>query len=268
MSWFDDLLGGASKIAAIAQPVTDLIGGWMKGTAQDRANKQNMQIQQLQWQREDTAAQRRAADFAAAGINPLLASGSTASSSVTTTQQPVTGEADAVSGLIRGMMNTQQILAETQLVQQQKEKVKADTEGQNIANDFAGTMNPLKKEAMQLDIDLQKASNPQKVEMLKSTLKGMDLQQANTAMDTALKNAGINQAEAQTAFTKAQTKLAGQNLSNLQQDFYAKVIAVETAGISRDIMKELAKTNPGLADGIAKWMGIVNGVITGSKAFY
>lgn len=65
-----------------------IMGGLMEGAAsllnygeQKKAQRWQRQAQEITWQREDNAAQRRVADLKAAGLSPVLAAGSAASTS-------------------------------------------------------------------------------------------------------------------------------------------------------------------------------------------
>lgn len=250
MSWLDDIIGGG----------VGLIQGAFSGMAQEKANEQNIDLTKQEWTREDNAVQRRAADMQAAGINPLLAAGSPASASAPATVQPANPVGDAAGAALNNILQVAKTQADVNLAHAQTSKTASDTTGQDLSNAFAAEMNPLKLSSMQLDVQLQKDTNPTRVQTLQDQLKGIDLDNANKLIDQAVKNAGIDQTHAQTAYTAAQTRLAGQQLSNSQQDFFAKVIAVDTAGIQNDILKQLQKTNPGLADGLGKWFGIAGNV--------
>lgn len=85
MSIFSSILGGIGSALGLGSSVANTI-------SQNQAAAQNFQYQQdalnwqkeaqqIAWNREDTAVQRRAADLEAAGLSKTLAAGSAASSS-------------------------------------------------------------------------------------------------------------------------------------------------------------------------------------------
>lgn len=70
-----------SDILGIGTFLSSLLSSGVNAGMQSQTNAQNMAIQQTEWAREDNAVQRRVADLKAAGLNPVLAAGSAASSS-------------------------------------------------------------------------------------------------------------------------------------------------------------------------------------------
>lgn len=70
-----------SDILGIGSFLSSLLSSGINASMQQQTNKQNMDIQRINWAREDNAVQRRVADLEAAGLNKVLAAGSAASSS-------------------------------------------------------------------------------------------------------------------------------------------------------------------------------------------
>lgn len=106
-----------SSINAGASLLGGLAAAGLQKTASDRNYQAQVdtlnwqkEAQQTTWNREDNAVQRRVADFKAAGLSPILAAGSAASTSSPTTvitPQRDTGYAASIS---QGLMNAGQAI--------------------------------------------------------------------------------------------------------------------------------------------------------------
>nr|QJB20323.1 MAG: DNA pilot protein [Microvirus sp.] len=140
--------GLAAGAMAGAQIGTDLYNTYQ----QTKIARQNLQfqrenlayqkdVQNTEWNREDNAVQRRKADLIAAGLSPVLAAGSAANAGpVVATQAPrrdpviIPDTAAKVMALMRGKQDIAQSQAQIDLTNNQKEAVKAQTEGTKIDN--------------------------------------------------------------------------------------------------------------------------------------
>lgn len=117
------------------------IGGSIFNTAQQKKSQaHNQRVQEVTWDREDNAVQRRVADLAAAGLHPTLAAGSAADTSAPIRQEPVQmdrGMQDGFSVLAsqgQALANIEQTQAQTDLTRAQVNAYELEVEGKRLSN--------------------------------------------------------------------------------------------------------------------------------------
>lgn len=137
---------GAAGVGAIIQGVAEMGGNMINAAGLELERKQlfrnlgyqskaqllNLALQKAQWNREDTAIQRRVNDLKAAGLSPVLAAGQGASSSTPMRVEPQHGDfrfpynaisTPDIAGMITNLLLTQSQIqkntAETARIEQQ-----------------------------------------------------------------------------------------------------------------------------------------------------
>lgn len=137
----------------------DIFEGGVNYSNQMQMQKYLMEMQKEAWNREDTAAQRRVKDLEAAGLSPVLAAGSSASSSAPisiSAPQLDLGSGDAARAAITAKQNISQSQKQVELIQKQIATEEARKE--SIVWDNAEKAWNLKK-AKDLNIATQGLSN-------------------------------------------------------------------------------------------------------------
>ena len=145
---WQDVDGYSPFGAGLLNLLTFGIYGKITGDIAERNNAQaetdyNRALQQLIFQREDSAVQRRVADLQKAGLSPLLATGSgaEAGAAINVNNRPSVGGtagADGISNIMAlasGVASLKNLQAKTGMTKSQQELIGAQIAGQNLLNE-------------------------------------------------------------------------------------------------------------------------------------
>lgn len=239
------------------------------GQAQKDVNAQNLQMTREQWAREDTAVQRRAADMKAAGINPALAAGSPAAAAPAARMEApqagnplaVVGDASKfLMGLMQGVAQVQQTQAQTDLARVQADRGKVETLGAQQQIDFFNDTRDARVQSLQAlakgqSADaLMKATEAAWASAVDQSVSNVDENLNARPLGERTNLGQVRQAEL--LRSKALAQASQWSDQQAEQNFLATAIAVKSAGLQQQFLEEMAKTNPGLADGLKKWFDV------------
>lgn len=239
------VLGAAGIGAGIAQGGNEAAQDIALQNQQAQADnlRWQKQMQQMAWSREDNAVQRRVRDLEAAGLSPVLAAGSSASSSGpihTTAPQNTYDAQKGASNMIQGLNLTNaamalmkmkadiaQTNAQTAYTQQQTELSKLRTTGQDLENIYRGESNPLSLDAQKLDLEYKKLTQPDRIKslVLDNESKGQKI--VNLELDQKIKEYGVKQASIDLIKSQIEKDNMALGLDAQQLDNVSKQVAIQ-----------------------------------------
>ena len=227
MAWEAIVAGALSAGAQGAGAVANYLG-------QKKANEYNKSMQEKAWEREDTAVQRRKADLIAAGLSPVLAAGSAA-----TTMAPIRTEAPQIDtaaiasagksvtdsmmqslAMKQGMENITKTQAETAAIDAQRDKSEVETA-------FMRENNPLTIEGTKNFLAIQNATKSSQINRYLQETKGIGIDNANKAADNSLKKLAISNAEVDLIKNKISVNAARMGLTDQMLDIVSKRVAID-----------------------------------------
>ena len=226
-AWGAIISGALTAGAQGAATVANYLG-------QKDQNRYNTKMQEKAWEREDAAAQRRKADLSAAGLSPVLAAGSAA-----TTMAPIRLEAPQLDtaaianagktvtdsmmqalAMKQGAASITKTAAETANIQAQQTKTEVETE-------FMKENNPTVIEANKIARDVANATKPATVQRAFQEVKGVNLDNANKIIDNKIKNLHVTNAEIDIVKNRISVTAARMGIPEKALDIVSKKIALD-----------------------------------------
>lgn len=168
-------------------------------------------------------------DLKNAGLNPILAAGQS-------TQMPAIKapqmDTDMVSHGLDGALRAQSIAntaAQNNLLHLQADKLKAETIGQQIQNEYAADIAKNKIEGSAIQNAFNRMASPDRLKLLSEQLQSADLDQVNKKLDAKIKEQQIPLIQVQRARTAMEAQLADMKISETEKSILAKEVAIRMA---------------------------------------
>lgn len=189
----------------VAMLGSQIIGGIAsaQGAGQDYLiNMQNLEWQKQQWKevkkREDNAVRRRRKDLQAAGLNPVLAAGSAATTATAPhlpqiSNNPGAVFGDAITKMGPQVMETMAVQAGIDKTQADTDYVKAQKEKTEAETDRMEKLTPLEVIEKHLSNAQSEAMNPLIIQRAKKELSMMDLEAEQKRLDNTIRILSIEE---------------------------------------------------------------------------
>jgi hypothetical protein len=242
---------GGELIAGIIQgavggtiDIVNFFRGIEKDSYNRRSEEENQQYQRsmnaLALNREDNAVQRRAADMAAAGINPIMAAGSPAQSMAPVSSTAPRSEAsqmeksDFLGSVIAGAQLKQmdadykRTLMETKMKSQEIKLAKRDSERKDVELGIAQTRSQEQSKMFPYQIDSIKND----IAMFEHQVRSMGYENALRDVNARLAEAHISGAQLDNARKKLENTGINTRLSAEYYDMLIKEVALDLARLN------------------------------------
>lgn len=248
-----DPLSIASTAIGGISAIGDLVMGGLNYANQKEQQQWERNKYEQALSREDSAIQRRVADLKAAGLSPVLAAGSGA-----TTMAPIKSSAPQFhtdagdkalqaitvqAALMQQKANIAKTAEETQLIKLQKDRVLADTVGQQLANNYLKDSMGNRLSKLDLEVQLAKLTNPTKVQQMAVDLNRSNIKYEQDKVDLELKKLGVKQSELNLILSDLKKRFSTNQLQGQQEDIIAKQIARELLRTQSNLLTRQAQAN-------------------------
>lgn len=248
-----DPLSIASTAIGGISAIGDLVMGGINYANQQEQQKWERQKYEQALSREDSAIQRRVADLKAAGLSPVLAAGSGASTMAPIKSSAPQFQSDAgdkalqtiaiQSSLMQQRANIAKTAEETQLIKMQKDRVLADTVGQQLANNYLKDSMGNRLSKLDLEVQLAKLTNPTKVQQMAIDLNRSNIKLEQDKVDLELKKLGVKQSELNLILSDLKKRLSTNQLQGQEEDIIAKKIAKDMLRTQANLLNRQAEAN-------------------------
>lgn len=248
------------------------LGGWGLGQQFDAYNWNRQAFEQSRWDAAH-AVQTRAVDLEAAGMSPLLAAGSSAQvMSSPQLQAPL--DAGKMVELTNGIQQVKKTAAETDYIRAQTDKVNVD------------------KQSVQQAVDYSKLANPLLVRSLAARATSDEAKSALDVLDKAIAfsvptgaggrmnpdgssgfplDAGgfVNLSQTlrgEIAGLQVETQKYSPDAARAQ--LTATLLAIKKSGLEYKILEQASKLDPGTAQSLKQWFGVIGEGLALGKALF
>lgn len=213
-------IGGWFQAAKNAKAEENLLNWQKEAYADNKAWQQ--QMAQTMMSREDSSVRRRVADLRQAGLSPTLAAGSAAQAQQVQAPVQPSGMRAPQINVPEWSLPAQQAMAALSLMQMKKDidKTDAQIKAQQIQNDFATQINPIKVSDATIDVYVKNS-----IKDLHARSMNQDI--INKQWEAKVKQTGIASSELQQDYQRVKNQLqVSHDVPAAQMDLIAKDVSL------------------------------------------